>query len=108
MPTLAQQAIAESLREEAAERASTGAPRTLAQQAIDQSVAEESGPRPSLRDLHAEALRALERLDDYTSLNETEWDALGGPEDKRSLDRATFWRVKSGQALKALQEIKMR
>lgn len=41
MPTLAQQAIAESLREEAAERARTGAPRTLAQQAIDQTVAEE-------------------------------------------------------------------
>jgi hypothetical protein len=41
MPTLAQQAIAESLREEAAERARNGAPRTLAQQAIDQSVAED-------------------------------------------------------------------
>lgn len=41
MPTLAQQAIAESLREEAAERARSGAPRTLAQQAIDQTVAED-------------------------------------------------------------------
>lgn len=64
----------------------------------------ESGHRDPSRphDLHAVAMAAVERLDDWANYNETAYTGWG---DQIVPPVTTFWRVKSGQALKALQEI---
>ena len=57
---------------------------------------------PSFDQLTANALAALRALDDWTNENETQFTGWG---DGDVPPTAEFWRVKSGQALKALQEL---
>ena len=58
------------------------------------------------KELHEQALAAVNKLADYAHTNEAMEDAMG--ESRIALDRATFYRVKSEQALKALQELRFR
>jgi hypothetical protein len=61
--------------------------------------------RPRSRDFRAltrDAIATVLALDDYTNVNETEFTGWG---DGDVPPAATFWRVKSGQALKALMEL---
>lgn len=56
------------------------------------------------RALIAAAIAAVKALDDYTNVNETEWTGWGDGDVPAG---ATWWRMKSGQALKALEEIRL-
>ena len=58
--------------------------------------------RPTFDQVRDAALKAVKALDDWTNLNETEWTGWG---DGHVPPGATWWRVKSGQALKALAEL---
>lgn len=53
--------------------------------------------------LLSEALKALRAFDDWTNENETMFTGWG---DMEVPPEAEFWRVKSGQALKALEEVR--
>lgn len=59
--------------------------------------------RPNPAELLANAVKAVTALDDYTNLNETEFTGWG---DGEVPPAATWWRIKSGQALKALDELR--
>lgn len=62
----------------------------------------DEGVTPSFETLIANATAAVTALDDWTNENETMFTGWG---DGDIPPGAEFWRVKSGQALKALQEI---
>lgn len=55
-----------------------------------------------MTELVERAQRAVRELDDWTSENETAFTGWG---EQIVPPEATFWRVKAGQALKALEEI---
>lgn len=76
-------------------------------QRCKERAANETGEnrRPSFEDVRDRAVAAVKALDDWTNVNETEFTGWG---DGEVPDGATWWRIKSGQALKALEEIRER
>jgi hypothetical protein len=60
------------------------------------------GVRPTFEQVRDRALAAVKELDDWTNVNETEFTGWGDGEVPAG---ATWWRIKSGQALAALGEI---
>jgi hypothetical protein len=64
---------------------------------------QEGGPRPTFEQVRDRAMAAVKELDAWTNLNETEWTGWG---DGDVPPGATWWRIKSGQALSALGEIR--
>lgn len=74
----------------------------LADQIVIAGGATLSRPDPLV--LLANAMTALKALDDWTNINETEFTGWG---DQIVPPAAEWWRVKTGQALKALQEVKI-
>lgn len=70
--------------------------------AIAPSEAEAKGSEPDFQTLVAKAKQAAADLYDWTSVNETEWTGWG---DGEVPPDAEFWRVKAGQAVKALDEL---
>ena len=69
----------------------------------DTAMEENEAYRPTFEQAFTAAYKALKELDDWTNTNETEWTGWG---DQIVPPAATFWRVKSGQALKAIEELR--
>jgi hypothetical protein len=57
--------------------------------------------RLSPQQLYAQAHQALQALDDWANVNETEADAMS----EWPIPWQSFYRVKTGQALKAIEEL---
>lgn len=62
-----------------------------------------SETRPSFDEVRAKAMAAVKDLNDWCHVNEAEWTGWGDGDVPVS---AEWWRVKSGQALKALDEVR--